>query len=365
MRLVAISPRALFIGLLLHLFSGAIAWAADNTGPKQRLLFVAVQGAGAQIGRIDADGSNERMLTAGPGENTQAAWSPDGQRIVFTSTRDGAAPQIYLMNADGSQQTRLTEHALPNDSPAWSPDGQRIAFRSYRDRKAALYSMAIDGTQLRRLTTADSDKGGVRWSPDGRHIAYEVYGDKGGIEFHVMKADGSEDRDISSALNKYKKTQLSWAPDSSKLMFVSMNAYHETHIHVVNPDGSQPLKLTQQPFVNTHPIWSPDGRRIAFVSNREGDSIGRAAGEIFLMNADGSGVVNLTRHPANEDEPKWSTDGRTLFFLSMRNGPPQLHALHLEGGAPKRLTAHFGQDLMYEVAPVSDAPGKSGLMAVR
>ncbi|MCV2370939.1 hypothetical protein [Roseateles oligotrophus] len=354
----------IFIFILLQQLASGVAWSADSIAPKQKLLFVTLQGGGAQIASIDADGSHELVLTTGPGENTQAAWSPDGQRIVFTSSRGGAAPQIYLMNADGSQQTRLTEHALPNDSATWSPDGQRIAFRSYRDRKAALYSMAVDGTQLRQLTTAESDKGNIHWSPDGRQIAYEVYGDKGSVEFHVMKADGADDRDVSSALNKYKKTQLSWSPDSSKLMFVSIDAYHETHIHVVSPDGSRAVQITQLPFINTQPVWSPDGRRIAFVSNRTGGSIGRSAGDIFLMNADGSGVVNLTRHPANDDEPKWSVDGRTLFFLSMRNGPPQLHAIDLEGGPARRLTTHTGQDLMYDVAPVESVPGKSRLAAV-
>ena len=136
-----------------------------------------------------------------------------------------------------------------------------------------------------------------------------------------------------------------------------MNPFHSLG------DLHNAIQLTQQPFVNTHPVWSPDGRRIAFVSNRNGGSIGRSAGDIFLMNSDGSGVVNLTRHPANDDEPKWSADGQTLFFLSMRDGPPQLHAMDLAGGLARRLTAHSGQDLMYDVAPIESLPGKSGLAA--
>ncbi len=340
-----------FALVLLLLMSASGLQAADVVKVPERLLFVSVQSGGAQIYAVNADGSDERALTTGPGENTQPSWSPDGRRIAFTSTRDAANMDVYLMNADGSAQQRLTDHALPDDSPAWSPDGQRIVFRSYRDRRAAFYSMAADGSHLQRLTSADGDKGRPLWAPDGLHIAYEVYGDLGKIELHVMRADGSNDKDVSSAVSKDKKTQPVWSPDGKRLAFVSVKSYGENHIYVVDADGSHAVNLTDSPYISNQPAWSPDGQRIAFVSNRYGDMISRSAGDIYVMNADGSSVVNLTRHTANDDEPSWSSDGQTLYFLSMRNGPPQLHALDLAGGPPRRLTHHGGQDLMFSLAP--------------
>jgi Tol biopolymer transport system component len=80
---------------------------------------------------------------------TIAAWSPDGTRIAFASTRDGNY-EIYVMNADGSAPRRLTNDPQSDYAPTWSPDGQRIAWRTNRDGNGEIYSMRADGTDARR-----------------------------------------------------------------------------------------------------------------------------------------------------------------------------------------------------------------------
>lgn len=355
-------PRktSLIAGCCAALCLGTLAHAAGSELTTSKLLFVAVQGSGSQIFSINSDGTEQKALTTGPGENYQPAWSPDGRKIVFASTRDGAAASsIYVMDADGSNLKRLTHEALPDSVPTWSPDGKHIVFRSHRDRRSAFYSMDADGGNVKRLTDAVSDKGAPRFSPDGRYIAYEVYGDLGVVELHVMKSDGSDDKDVTSQIPKDKKTQPSWAPDGSRLAFVSVKSYGENYIYTVKPDGSGLVNLTPVEYMSTQPSWSPDGKQIAFVSNRYGDMMSRSAGDIYLMNADGSGTVNLTRHPASDVNPVWSGDGRTLYFLSMRDGPPHLYALDLEGGAPRRVTQHEGQDLGFSVGPTLAANSKT------
>jgi Tol biopolymer transport system component len=211
--------------------------------------------------------------------------------------------------------------------------------------------MDIDGNDIKRLTESNIDKGRPLWSPNGKHIAYQVYADFGKIQIHVMNADGSEDRDVSTGVTKDKKTHPAWSPDGSKLAFVSMKTYGEQHIYVVNADGSNPVNLTNNPFANLMPTWSPDGKRIAFVSNREGSRIEQAAGEIFVMNADGSGAINLTKNPYDDSDPMWSANGAELYFLSLRDGNAHLFSVNTAGGTTHRLTTHAGHDLMYRVAP--------------
>ena len=134
-----------------------------------------------------------------------------------------------------------------------------------------------------------------------------------------------------------------WSPDGRKLAFVSQRDGN-SEIYVMNADGSAQKNLTRQPASDSHPSWSPDGRRIVFVSRRDGNS------EIYVMNADGSGLRNLTRTPSDDLDPAWSPDGRAIAFVQKkctggRRDPPcatayetSLYVVNADGSGLRRLT---------------------------
>lgn len=308
----------------------------------QPLLFVSNRAGNAQIHVMNADGSGERALTHGPAENTEPAWSPDGKRIVFTSYRDGNA-EVYLMQADGSGALRLTVQSQADNAPAWLPDG-RIVFRSMRSGWANFYAMNADGSGLTPLTASSDDKGPPVPSPDGRWLAFVAFAEKGGSDIHVMPAAGGQSRNLTGALSKGEKSFPSWAPDSRRLAYVEAKSL-ALNVQVINIDGTQPAKLTDNPYTNAFPIWAPAGDRIAFVSSREGTRTEMARGDIYVMNADGSSVINLTRHPDEDNYPAWAADGSAIYFVSLRDGNAQLYAVPLSGGAPSRLTHNRGHDV--------------------
>jgi len=148
------------------------------------------------------DGSGARRLPYIP---LTAVWSPDGRRIAFTRARGRTGPgpccsaapaDIYVMNADGSG-TRKTHNAGYNAEPAWSPDGRKIAFRSTRNGgNREIYVMNADGSNQRNLTRNPARDGSPSWSPDGRRIAF-VSNRDGRLEAHVMNADGSGQRSLT------------------------------------------------------------------------------------------------------------------------------------------------------------------------
>ena len=156
------------------------------------------KGEDSKIYLVAPDGTNRRRLAGDiPSHDRQAAWSPDSQRIAFTSLRKGRTEEIYVMDADGTNQKRLTHDWRTNREPAWSPDGRKIAFWSELGEDIDIIVMNPDGTNRQNLTEEALD--GVRvanvnpaWSPDGRKIAYSsgIFGriDEGGI--HLMTADG-------------------------------------------------------------------------------------------------------------------------------------------------------------------------------
>jgi dipeptidyl aminopeptidase/acylaminoacyl peptidase len=252
---------------------------------------------------ISADGSGLAPLTnAG---DFEPAWSADGQKIAFTSARDGN-DEIYVMNADGSGQTRLTFSPGLDLAPAWSPDGARIAFISIRDAGAGgfnieLYVMNADGSDQTRLTlTTNVSEFAPAWSPDGDKIAFSV--DHLGIS--TINSDGSGRVFVMPGDNP------SWFPDGSKLAFddATCDDQCEDDVYVANADGTgrtQLMNTTYGPgdYIQDEydPAVSPDGRRIAFVTNQY-DGLHH---EIAVMNADGSGQNRLTNTATFSSAPDW------------------------------------------------------------
>jgi Tol biopolymer transport system component len=117
-----------------------------------------------------------------------AAWSPDGQRILFVSDRDGPQGDIYVMNRDGSDQHRLAAAPGEDVRPQWSPDGSHILFQTDRDGSAQIYVMNADGSNQQRLTTNGNNMH-PRWAANGAQIVFvsDRLGPRG---LFVMDANG-------------------------------------------------------------------------------------------------------------------------------------------------------------------------------
>ncbi|HEY9515483.1 MAG TPA: DPP IV N-terminal domain-containing protein [Gemmatimonadaceae bacterium] len=238
------------------LFAILPAWSPDGS----RIAFSSSRQrstVGLDIWVMEADGSGQERLTDSPGQNGGAAWSHDGTRIAFASTRGsatGATAEIWIMNADGSNQVQLTNDGAFANTPSWSPDDSKIVFQSNRDGNDQLYVMNADGSGIQRLTTGTSSDQAPSWSPDGALIA-----------FH-------SDRDNTMAA------------DSANF-----------EVYVINADGSgSPVRLTDNASFDGRASWSPDGSEILFDTRRDGNQ------DVYVMKRDGSGQVNITRNAAGD-----------------------------------------------------------------
>ena len=314
-----------------------IAWT-HSSGPSW---------ANGEVFVMNDDGSEPRNLSRHPAHESEPAWSPDGRKVAFLSRRDGGQ-EIYVVNADGSGLRRLTRSPNRELGPAWSPDGRKIAFRRAKMATVELYVMNADGSGQRRLTdtkAAWSPGGGNPWSPDGRMLAFSSKRD-GNWDLHVINADGSGQRNLTR--NPAREWFRTWLPGGRILFSSDRDSNSDFYVidadgsglrnlsrdwgravsrgpwpwavfspsgekaalifarslYVMNADGGGRRKLADAVQYDIAPVWSPDGRRIAF--EKPLGSWERGSREIFVVNTDGSGLQRLTRRPGHDDGPVWS-----------------------------------------------------------
>ena len=264
-----------------------------------------------------------------------AAPVAQSERIVFASDRDGNW-EIYAMNPDGASVTRLTNSYARDWQPARSPDGRRVAFESNRDGAREIYAVNADGSDLTRLTNNDAHDYQPVWSPDGRRIAFISERDSDRLriprnqEIYVMNADGSDVTRLTN--NDAEDVQPAWSPDARRIAFVSERDGN-WNIYVANADGSGTTRLTHHAASDWRPSWSPDGRRIAFVSLRDSDlSYFPPNSDIYAVNADGTDLARLTDNDMVNGAPSWSPDGRRIVFSSSRgHGRSSIFVMNPDG----------------------------------
>jgi serine/threonine protein kinase/Tol biopolymer transport system component len=293
-------------------------------------------------------GPERKLSEVDPGPfGSCVAWHPSGKWLVVTD-RAGPkqSPSLFSLSLDNGEKRRLTSppnKADMDQDPAVSPGGEALVFaRSSGENTWNLYLIALSEAftpkgQPRRITFDSTFSYVPTWMPDGRAIVY---------------SSGSPH---APALYKITFSRPGWRPGKpQRLPFGSVGARNPTvskqgrlaysiatidaniwrlELNGGRPTTKAPIKLIASTHLDHNPEYSPDGRRIAFASNRSGSH------QIWVTNSDGSGTVQLTffRGPGYTASPHWSPDGRQIYFGSTAEGQYGVYVISSEGGQPKRL----------------------------
>jgi Tol biopolymer transport system component/secreted PhoX family phosphatase len=299
----------------------SIAWTSNRSGTYQ-------------IYTMNADGSNKQQITAGPAIHGWPQWSPDGTQLVYWGFNETTGQSnISICAADGSNAIDLvTSSAGRMDRPAWRPDGAYIGYAA-ADAQGNwdIWVITVDGSQSWRLTSDAQMETNPLWSPDGMVIAYKVAPNKAynlTIE-NFIKVDNGFDNPEYLEWDSIKSIQMNdWSPDGQYITYtaeVNTNASGEDRISYValvedvSMDGptvsGTPVLLSGGLTLGDRgPRFSPDGSQVVFWAWDQA-----SAATLWLAAADGSHTRRLTTG-GFDMYPAWSPDGQTIVFESGRSG---------------------------------------------
>lgn len=299
---------------------------------------------------------NIRQLTFG-GENAEAYFSFDGQKIIFQSTRDPyKCDQIFTMNRDGSNQKLVSTGKGRTTCGYFTPDGKRVIYASTHlggpdcpppaDRSEGyvwaiyraydIFSAKVDGTDLKRLTTTDGYDAEGTISTDGKKIVFTSARD-GDLEIYDMNIDGTNQRRLTNELgydggawHSQDGQYIVWRASRPKtpeeitqyknLFAKNLVMPTKLEIMLMRADGSDKRQLTHNGAANFAPYFHPNGRQVIFASNMNNPNPRSPNFDLYLVNRDGSGLQQITFDEGFDGFPMFTNDGKHLIWGSNRHG---------------------------------------------
>lgn len=270
--------------------------------------------------------------------------SPDGKLVAYVVTKVDRAQNrrnssIWMVATDGSRAPwQFTTSPQSSNLPRWSPDGQSLAFLSTRPAaeaagaiaeppRAQVYVLSMNGGEARRVTNLKNGVSSFQWSPDGTRLV--VVGRIGPGDSRAENKDRSDVRHYKNS--SYKFNDTGWFDD------------RRAHFWIVEFKSGAATQLTDgNDWNDRDPQWSPDGTRIAFVSNRTGKEYDEDRNtDVWVINLDDKKLTRISDHDEADSNPVWSADGRRIVFTGELHDRdhPKIWIAPATGGAPSVLAA--------------------------
>jgi Tol biopolymer transport system component len=333
------------------------AWSPDA----RTVAFLRIRATDAELVTVPAMGGPERSLrVVHPWFGSAVTWSPDGRSLAFSDRAELASPfRIFVLSLDTGTVRPLSDPAssLAGDGlPAFSPDGTRVAFVRLPGLGDAFYwaeieVVDVDNGREERVIRDDSLVGGLDWTPAGDELVFSASAPGGAARLWRVSLADRNRRLVGDGIPLSNVTGAEALTAVSRGLRVSVAAAgrrlafargtYDTDIWSVGPAGasSEPRKLIASTRLDEAPQYSPDGRRIAFTSDRTSP-----ASQIWVCDSQGDGCEQITSFAAGCGSPRWSPDGRKLAFDAAPEGQTDIYIVDVESRTVHRLTSGPAHD---------------------
>src|SRR3984893_6810944 len=287
--------------------------------------------------------------------------SPDARWVAYTVKtlnlkEDKSEERIWMAPFAGGETVAMSAEGVSSSHPRWSPDGKYLAFLSARNEgKAQVWLLSRAGGEAQHLTDTPQDVDDFAWSPDSTRLVV-ILRDPSEEELAAAKTkekekEGEDDKD------KKPKTKKPWVID--RLQFKTDEGGYldrrRAHLYILDLATKQLTQITSGDYDDAHPAWSPDGRLIAFDSNRSNPDPDRTYNtDIWVVAANntdkGAQLTQVTTNPGDDDVPSWSPDGKLITYITQLDPRLFQYATHhvavspASGGAARVLTQAFDRN---------------------
>jgi TolB protein len=271
--------------------------------------------------------------------------SPDGQRLVFSSTRHSLQPDLYLKSIDGVAVTQITSDPAADVQPSFSPDGKTIAFASNRAGNWDLWLISADSGRATQITRSPWHEVHPSFSPDGRQLAYCMFNGRADQwELWVLQLDRPDARRMIG-VGLFPK----WSPRGDSILYQRARERGGRWFSIwrLDLEGGEPrfpveLAASSQ-MALIQPTWSPDGEWVAYgtaLPEEHGTAPDTtnsptSKGDIWIMRSDGTSPLQLTNGTGAHFGPCWSKDGR-VYFTGLENGSENVWSVQPTPAAPSQ-----------------------------
>jgi Tol biopolymer transport system component len=282
-----------------------------------------------EVYSIDPSGENEANFTNSRMDEFDPIVSPDRKSVAFMSGSQDSNT-VEVMSASDSDRVAVTVAEVRHRDVTWSPESDRIAYVTERDGQHQLM-VNKDATMPGLLTTIPGEEIGD-WSRNGEAVTFTVRSGAG-RGLYIRNPDGVNEFRLTDQPDSSPRL----SPDSKRIAFISARDGND-ELYMIDVDGANLARVTQTNAPEYDISWSPNGQTILFVSEKDGNP------EIYSISRNGSNLKRLTFNAVVDRYPIWSPDGDRIAFVSYLDGDADIFIMDSDGGGQRRLTLNDAMD---------------------